>query len=59
MCPNCPARAPETNISPKPCPCGCLDPRECLGDHACENLAEQAMIQARTEKCQPPDVKNE
>ncbi len=59
MCPDCPARARVTNEPTTPCPNGITDPRLCFGDHACENLGEQAMIQAQAEKNHPPEVKNE
>ncbi len=38
---NCSARDPKNG----PCPNGCTDPKECLGDHACERLGKQALRQ--------------
>jgi hypothetical protein len=38
----CSARDPRDGS----CPNGCSDPRECLGDHGCECLGEQALKQA-------------
>lgn len=47
--PDCPARVPSDDGTRLPCPCNCSDPKECFGDHACENLGEQALILALRE----------
>jgi hypothetical protein len=38
----CPARDPQNG----PCPQRCIDHHECMGDHGCECLGEQALKQA-------------
>lgn len=57
MCPDCPARIHDSEGQAKPCHNGIDDNRICLGDHACENLGEQALKQALQDKKDKAEIK--